>query len=141
MTSKELCCLIHITEANLSILKSRKAKRIRFETGFCEKNQVSQTETGEIYMLPSDGLLLGESGGSARFSADKSKTGRKNIQCFYKGNGRAFSGCDTRQSEFQHRRGLRILSLKKIDRKPYHAYNTVRNCIICVIRFCLIDPL
>jgi len=32
MTSKELCSLINITEANLSILRSGKAKGIRFET-------------------------------------------------------------------------------------------------------------
>lgn len=32
MTSKELCSLIGITEANLSILRSGKAKGIRFST-------------------------------------------------------------------------------------------------------------
>lgn len=32
MTSKELCSLIGITEANLSILRSGKAKGIRFQT-------------------------------------------------------------------------------------------------------------
>ena len=32
MTSKELCALIGITEANLSILRSGKAKGIRFST-------------------------------------------------------------------------------------------------------------
>lgn len=32
MTSKELCTLIGITEANLSILRSGKAKGIRFGT-------------------------------------------------------------------------------------------------------------
>jgi len=32
MTSKELCTLINITEANLSILRSGKAKGIRFNT-------------------------------------------------------------------------------------------------------------
>lgn len=32
MTSKELCALIDITEANLSILRSGKAKGIRFHT-------------------------------------------------------------------------------------------------------------
>lgn len=32
MTSKELCSLINITEANLSILRSGKAKGIRFST-------------------------------------------------------------------------------------------------------------
>lgn len=32
MTSKELCTLIGITEANLSILRSGKAKGVRFST-------------------------------------------------------------------------------------------------------------
>ena len=32
MTSKELCSLINITEANLSVLRSRKAKGVRFHT-------------------------------------------------------------------------------------------------------------
>ncbi len=32
MTSKELCSLVGITEANLSILRSRKAKGVRFGT-------------------------------------------------------------------------------------------------------------
>ncbi len=32
MTSKELCSLVGITEANLSILRSGKAKGIRFDT-------------------------------------------------------------------------------------------------------------
>lgn len=32
MTSKELCAKIGITEANMSILRSSKAKGIRFET-------------------------------------------------------------------------------------------------------------
>jgi putative transcriptional regulator len=32
MTSKELCALVGITEANLSILRSGKAKGIRFST-------------------------------------------------------------------------------------------------------------
>ncbi|MBI9008596.1 MAG: helix-turn-helix transcriptional regulator [Tenericutes bacterium] len=32
ITSKELCSIISITEANLSILRSGKAKAIRFET-------------------------------------------------------------------------------------------------------------
>jgi len=32
MTSKELCALIGITEANLSILRSGKAKGVRFGT-------------------------------------------------------------------------------------------------------------
>lgn len=32
MTSKELCALVDITEANMSILRSGKAKAIRFST-------------------------------------------------------------------------------------------------------------
>lgn len=32
MTSKELCAMVHITEANLSILRSGKAKGVRFST-------------------------------------------------------------------------------------------------------------
>lgn len=32
MTSKELCQLVDITEANMSILRSGKAKAIRFDT-------------------------------------------------------------------------------------------------------------
>lgn len=32
MTSKELCALVNITEANLSILRSGKAKGVRFAT-------------------------------------------------------------------------------------------------------------
>ena len=32
MTSKELCALVNITEANLSILRSEKAKGVRFGT-------------------------------------------------------------------------------------------------------------
>lgn len=32
MTSKELCALVGITEANLSILRSGKAKGVRFQT-------------------------------------------------------------------------------------------------------------
>lgn len=32
MTAKELCALVHITEANLSILRSGKAKGVRFGT-------------------------------------------------------------------------------------------------------------
>ena len=32
MTSKELCALVGITEANLSILRSGKAKGVRFST-------------------------------------------------------------------------------------------------------------
>ena len=32
MTSKELCRLVNITEANLSVLRSGKAKGVRFHT-------------------------------------------------------------------------------------------------------------
>ena len=32
MTSKELCSLVNITEANLSVLRSVKAKGVRFHT-------------------------------------------------------------------------------------------------------------
>ena len=32
MTSKELCKLVNITEANLSVLRSGKAKGVRFHT-------------------------------------------------------------------------------------------------------------
>ncbi len=32
MTSKELCRLVNITEANLSVLRSGKAKGVRFST-------------------------------------------------------------------------------------------------------------
>lgn len=32
MTSKELCRLVNITEANLSVLRSSKAKGVRFST-------------------------------------------------------------------------------------------------------------
>ena len=32
MTSKELCSLVNITEANLSVLRSDKAKGVRFHT-------------------------------------------------------------------------------------------------------------
>ena len=32
MTSKELCALVELTEANLSILRSGKAKGVRFHT-------------------------------------------------------------------------------------------------------------
>lgn len=32
MTSKELCGLVNITEANLSVLRSGKAKGVRFHT-------------------------------------------------------------------------------------------------------------
>lgn len=32
MTSKELCSLVNITEANLSVLRSGKAKGVRFRT-------------------------------------------------------------------------------------------------------------
>ena len=54
MTSKELCQKIHITEANLSILRSGKAKGVRFET----LNKICyylECEVGEI--LKFDGKL------------------------------------------------------------------------------------
>lgn len=54
MTSKELCALIGITEANLSILRSGKAKGIRFIT----INKICyylQCEVGDI--LKFDGVL------------------------------------------------------------------------------------
>ncbi len=54
MTSKELCTLIGITEANLSILRSGKAKGIRFGT----VNKICyylQCELGDI--LKFDGNL------------------------------------------------------------------------------------
>lgn len=54
MTSKELCALIGITEANLSILRSGKAKGIRFVT----INKICyylQCEIGDI--LKFDGVL------------------------------------------------------------------------------------
>lgn len=57
MTSKELCALVDITEANLSILRSGKAKGIRFGT----INKICyylQCEVGDI--LKFDGVLEGE---------------------------------------------------------------------------------
>ncbi len=56
MTSKELCGLIGITEANLSILRSGKAKGIRFST----INKICyylQCDVGDI--LKFDGNLEG----------------------------------------------------------------------------------
>lgn len=56
MTSKELCGLIGITEANLSILRSGKAKGVRFGT----VNKICyylQCEVGDI--LKFDGNLEG----------------------------------------------------------------------------------
>lgn len=57
MTSKELCAKIGITEANLSILRSGKAKGIRFGT----INKICyylQCDVGDI--LKFDGILEGE---------------------------------------------------------------------------------
>ena len=57
MTSKELCALINITEANLSILRSGKAKGVRFGT----INKICyylQCEVGDI--LKFDGHLEDE---------------------------------------------------------------------------------
>lgn len=54
MTSKELCRLVNITEANLSILRSGKAKGIRFGT----VNKICyylQCDVGDI--LKFDGIL------------------------------------------------------------------------------------
>lgn len=54
MTSKELCRLVNITEANLSILRSGKAKGIRFST----MNKICyylQCDVGDI--LKFDGKL------------------------------------------------------------------------------------
>ncbi len=54
MTSKELCALIGITEANLSILRSGKAKGVRFGT----INKICwhlQCDVGDI--LKFDGVL------------------------------------------------------------------------------------
>ena len=56
MTSKELCALIGITEANLSILRSGKAKGVRFGT----INKICwhlQCDVGDI--LKFDGSLEG----------------------------------------------------------------------------------
>lgn len=54
MTAKELCALVDITEANLSILRSGKAKGIRFST----VNKICyylNCELGDI--LKFDGIL------------------------------------------------------------------------------------
>ena len=54
MTSKELCALINITEANLSVLRSGKAKGVRFGT----INKICfylQCDVGDI--LKFDGIL------------------------------------------------------------------------------------
>lgn len=57
MTSKELCKLVGITEANLSVLRSGKAKGVRFHT----INRICyhlQCDVGDI--LKFDGELEGE---------------------------------------------------------------------------------
>lgn len=57
MTSKELCALVGITEANLSILRSGKAKGVRFST----VNKICyylECDVGDI--LKFDGELDGE---------------------------------------------------------------------------------
>ena len=57
MTSKELCALVGITEANLSILRSGKAKGVRFST----INKICyylECDVGDI--LKFDGELDGE---------------------------------------------------------------------------------
>lgn len=57
MTSKELCTRVGITEANLSILRSGKAKGVRFGT----MNRICyflQCEVGDI--LKFDGQLEGD---------------------------------------------------------------------------------
>ena len=57
MTSKELCSLVGITEANLSILRSGKAKGVRFST----INKICYylgCDVGDI--LKFDGILEGE---------------------------------------------------------------------------------
>ncbi len=54
MTSKELCLLVNITEANLSVLRSGKAKGVRFST----LNKICchlQCDVGDI--LSCDGVL------------------------------------------------------------------------------------
>lgn len=54
MTSKELCKLVNITEANLSVLRSGKAKGVRFHT----INRICyflQCDVGDI--LKFDGIL------------------------------------------------------------------------------------
>lgn len=45
MTSKELCSLVNITEANLSVLRSGKAKGVRFHT----INRIAGTHRGNLY--------------------------------------------------------------------------------------------
>ena len=54
MTSKELCKLVNITEANLSVLRSGKAKGVRFHT----INRICyhlQCDVGDIMeMLPDE---------------------------------------------------------------------------------------
>lgn len=60
MTSKELCKLVNITEANLSVLRSGKAKGVRFHT----MNRICyflQCDVGDI--LKFDGNLEEESYG------------------------------------------------------------------------------
>lgn len=57
ITSKELCKLVDITEANLSVLRSGKAKGVRFST----LNKICyylQCNVGDI--LSCDGSLEGE---------------------------------------------------------------------------------
>ena len=57
MTSKELCSLVGITEANLSILRSGKAKGVRFST----VNKICyylECDVGDI--LKFDGEMDGE---------------------------------------------------------------------------------
>lgn len=57
MTSKELCSLVGITEANLSILRSGKAKGVRFST----VNKICyhlNCDVGDI--LKFDGILEGD---------------------------------------------------------------------------------
>ncbi len=59
MTSKELCRLVNITEANLSVLRSGRAKGVRFGT----INKICyylQCDVGDI--LKFDGNLEEESG-------------------------------------------------------------------------------
>ena len=59
MTAKELCSLVHITEANLSILRSGKAKGVRFGT----LNKIChylQCDVGDI--LTCDGELEDDDG-------------------------------------------------------------------------------
>ena len=57
MTSKELCKLVGITEANLSVLRRGKAKGVRFTTinNIC---YYLQCNVGEIWTL--DGELIEE---------------------------------------------------------------------------------